>query len=295
MPDPVVRLEGVSKRFRIYHQRNTTLKQALVERGRGKYEEFWAVRDVTVDVSEGESLGIIGENGSGKSTLLKCIAGILIQDRGEISVRGRLASLLEVGAGFHPDFSGRENVFLNGAILGLPRRYINSVLDEIVAFAELEQFIDNPVKTYSSGMYTRLGFSIAVHLDPDILVVDEVLAVGDEAFQRRCMERINALRASGRTLIFVSHAMGSVRSVCDRCLWMDHGLPRQLGRVDPVVQAYLDEVNKREEAALLKTCAGEVDASPGRQGVQITSVAYSGRDGPSVVFNTGDPLTVSIA
>jgi ABC-2 type transport system ATP-binding protein len=294
MPDPVVQIKDVSKRFRVYHERNTTLKQSLVARRRGRFEEFWAVRDVSVDIAEGESLGIIGENGSGKSTLLKCVAGILVQDKGTISVRGRLASLLEVGAGFHPDFTGRENVFLNGAILGLPRRYIKSIMDTIVEFAELEQFIDNPVKTYSSGMYTRLGFAIAVNLDPDILVVDEVLAVGDEAFQRRCIERINLMRAEGRTLVFVSHALESVRAVCDRCVWMDHGEARQIGGVDAVIGAYLAEVNRREEAELEVVETSEVDTSPGRRGVRITAVELSGPDGPTTVLNTGEPLTVSI-
>lgn len=294
MPGPVVQIANVSKRFRIYHERNVTLKQTLVARRRGQFEEFWALRDVTVDVANGEALGIIGENGSGKSTLLKCVAGILIQDKGTISVEGRLASLLEVGAGFHPDFTGRENIYLNGAILGLPRRYIKSVLDDIVSFAELDQFIDNPVKTYSSGMYTRLGFSIAVNLDPDILLVDEVLSVGDEAFQRRCMERINAIRAEGRTLVFVSHALGSVRAVCDRCLWIDHGVIRQLGDVDAVLTAYLDEVNRREETALDFTGSSEVDTSPGRMGVRITSVDLSGSDGPITVVNTGDPFAVAV-
>lgn len=295
MPEAVVQIANVSKRFRIYHERNTTLKQSLVARRRGRYEEFWAVRDVSVDVPEGESLGIIGENGSGKSTLLKCVAGILVQDKGTISVTGRLASLLEVGAGFHPDFTGRENVYLNGAILGLPRRYIKSIMDEIVEFAELEQFIDNPVKTYSSGMYTRLGFAIAVNLDPDILVVDEVLAVGDEAFQRRCMERINTLRAEGRTLVFVSHALDSVRAVCDRCVWMDHGLARMTGGVDAVVAAYLAEVNRREEEELEVVESTEVDTSPGRLGVRITAVDLGGPDGSTSVLNTGDSLTISIA
>ncbi|HVC38405.1 MAG TPA: ABC transporter ATP-binding protein [Candidatus Dormibacteraeota bacterium] len=294
MPDSAVRIDHLSKRFRVYHQRNTTLKQSLIDRRRGRFEEFWAVRDVSVEVPVGASLGIIGENGSGKSTLLKCVAGILVQDKGEIAVIGRLASLLEVGAGFHPDFTGRENIYLNGAILGLPRRYITSILDTIVEFAELEQFIDNPVKTYSSGMYTRLGFAIAVNLDPDILLVDEVLAVGDEAFQRRCMERINAIRAEGRTLVFVSHALESVRSVCDRCLWMDHGVARMTGGVDAVISAYLTEVNRREAKELEVTDTAAIDTSPGRAGVRITSIEVAGPDGPGTVLNTGDPLTLSV-
>ncbi len=294
MADIAVKIDNVSKRFRVYHQRSTTLKQSLIDRRRGRFEEFWAVRDVSVEVPEGGSLGIIGENGSGKSTLLKCVAGILVQDKGSITVQGRLASLLEVGAGFHPEFTGRENIFLNGAILGLPRRYITSVMDTIVEFAELEQFIDNPVKTYSSGMYTRLGFAIAVNLDPDILVVDEVLAVGDEAFQRRCMDRINLLRSEGRTLVFVSHALESVRAVCDRCLWMDHGVTRVVGGVDMVIGAYLAEVNRREEQELEVGDTADIDRTAGRDGVRITAVDLAGPDGPSTILTTGEPLTVSI-
>jgi ABC-2 type transport system ATP-binding protein len=294
MSEPVIAISNVSKRFRVYHQRAGTLKQSLIDRRHSRFEEFWAVRDVNLDVAEGESIGIIGENGSGKSTLLKCVAGIFVQDKGTITVHGRLASLLEVGAGFHPDFTGRENIYLNGAILGLPRRYITSILDTIVEFAELQQFIDNPVKTYSSGMFTRLGFAIAVNLDPDILLVDEVLAVGDEAFQRRCMERINTLRAEGRTLVFVSHIMDSVRAVCDRCLWIEHGVVRDLGDVNTVTTAYIAEVNRREELEMGVTESTKVDDTPGRMGVRVTGVEISGPDGPASVLNTGDPVTVSI-
>ncbi len=294
MAELALEVREVSKRFRIYHQRSTSLKEALVERRRGRYEEFWAVRDISVDVPPGHSLGIIGENGSGKSTLLKCMAGILVQDKGTIVSRGRLASLLEVGAGFHPDFSGRENIYLNGAILGLPRRYINAVLDEIVGFAELEQFIDNPVKTYSSGMYTRLGFSIAVHLDPEILLIDEVLAVGDEAFQRRCMARIRELRSEGRTLVFVTHSLESVRAICDRCLWMDRSRCRMLGEVDAVLAGYRAELRAREEAELAMTEAAVVDSSPGRDGFRITSLGIIGPEGPTSILNTGDQVTISV-
>ncbi|MGC8473615.1 MAG: ABC transporter ATP-binding protein [Candidatus Dormibacteria bacterium] len=288
---PIV-VEQLSKRFRIYHQRSETLKQALVDRRRSRYEEFWAVQDAQFEVNEGETFGIIGANGSGKSTLLKCIAGILVPDRGRVSVRGRLASLLEVGAGFHPDYSGRENIFLNGAILGLPRRYINSVLDEIIGFAELEQFIDNPVRNYSSGMYTRLGFSIAIHMDPDVLLIDEVLAVGDEAFQRRCMDHIDSMRQEGRTLVFVSHAADTVRNLCDRCLWLEHGRERMLGPTGEVVDGYLEDVNLREMAAL--SASGQAATGPGWMGVRITSVTVTGGGGHEGLTSTGEPLRVVI-
>ncbi|MGA9775238.1 MAG: ABC transporter ATP-binding protein [Candidatus Dormiibacterota bacterium] len=292
MAEAPIQVQKLSKRFRIYHQRSETLKQALVDRRRSRYEEFWAVKDADFQVAEGETFGIIGANGSGKSTLLKCVAGILVPDRGRVTVRGRLASLLEVGAGFHPDYSGRENIFLNGAILGLPRRYINSVLDEIVAFAELEQFIDNPVRNYSSGMYTRLGFSIAIHMDPDILLIDEVLAVGDEAFQRRCMDHIEDMRREGRTLIFVSHAADTVRKLCHRCLWLEAGAERMLGPTDAVVDGYIEEVNRREMAALQQ--AAEATSGPGWMGVRITSLRVLGPDGQEGLTGTGEPLLVRI-
>jgi ABC-2 type transport system ATP-binding protein len=292
---PPIEVQGVSKRFRIYHQRSETLKQALVDRRRSRFEEFWAVKDIDLQVNEGETVGIIGANGSGKSTLLKCIAGILVPDRGKVSVRGRLASLLEVGAGFHPDYSGRENIYLNGAILGLPRSYIKSVINDIVGFAELEQFIDNPVRNYSSGMYTRLGFSIAIHMDPDILLIDEVLAVGDEAFQRRCMDHIDGMRRDGRTLVFVSHAAGTVRQICDRCLWIEHGVQRAAGPTAAVVDAYMKEVNDRELAELNASAEELGGSKPGWMGVTLTSLTFAGGEGLENRIRTGEELVVKIA
>jgi ABC-type polysaccharide/polyol phosphate transport system ATPase subunit len=294
MSDGAIVVSDLSKRFRIYHQRSETLKEMLVDRRRSRYEEFWAVKDIDLEIHDGETFGIIGANGSGKSTLLKCMAGILIPDRGKVAVRGRLASLLEVGAGFHPDYSGRENIYLNGAILGLPRRYINSVIDEIVGFAELEQFIDNPVRNYSSGMYTRLGFSIAIHMDPDILLIDEVLAVGDESFQRRCMDHIEGMRREGRTLVFVSHAAESVRRLCDRCLWIDHGVQRALGVTGPVVDAYVGEVNQHEMEALRQAAAGAGASEAGWMGVRLTSLTFTGEEDQASSARTGSGMTVAV-
>ncbi|MHB1625638.1 MAG: ABC transporter ATP-binding protein [Candidatus Dormibacteria bacterium] len=295
MAQPPILVEGLSKRFRIYHQRSDTLKEALVDRRRARFEEFWAVKEVSFEVQEGETFGIIGANGSGKSTLLKCIAGILTPDRGRVSVHGRLASLLEVGAGFHPDYSGRENIYLNGAILGLPRRYINSVMDEIIGFAELEQFIDNPVRNYSSGMYARLGFSIAIHMDPDILLLDEVLAVGDEAFQRRCIDHIDGMRREGRTLVFVSHAAETVRNLCDRCLWIEHGEPREVGETERVVDAYIGEVNRREMVALQASAAELGGTQPGWMGVRLTAVSFIGGGAEENAVETGQELSIQIS
>jgi ABC-type polysaccharide/polyol phosphate transport system ATPase subunit len=216
-------VDGVSKSFRISTEPANSVKERLVRLRRGAYEEFHALHDVDVTVEQGQTVGILGHNGSGKSTLLKCIAGILTPTSGEVWVRGRLASLLELGAGFHPDLTGRQNVYINAAFYGMGRKEIDRVLDDVVEFAELAQFIDEPVKHYSSGMYVRLGFAVAVNLDPDVLLVDEVLAVGDEAFQVKCLSRIKQFQAEGRTIVFVTHAAETVRQVCDRAIVLDHG------------------------------------------------------------------------
>ena len=228
-----IQIRGVSKRFRVSQDRQSSLKERIVHLGRAKrgHKDFWALRDIDLDVAQGETVGLLGHNGSGKSTLLKCVGGILSPTDGEIRVRGRVASLLELGAGFHPDLTGRENVFLNAAILGLARRDIEKRFDDIVAFAELEEFIDEQVKHYSSGMYIRLGFAVAINVDPDVLLVDEVLAVGDEAFQQKCLERVRHFQEEGRTIMFVSHAAELMRRICDRVSVLERG--RQITTDDP--------------------------------------------------------------
>jgi ABC-type polysaccharide/polyol phosphate transport system ATPase subunit len=236
-----VRLEGVSKRFVLQHHKARSFQELVVNlahRRNGGREEFWALRDVSLSVAPGETLGIIGENGSGKSTLLKLISGILEPTAGRVRVEGKVSALIELGAGFHPDLTGRENIYLNGAILGLGRREMARRFEEIVAFSELERFIDTPVKHYSSGMYMRLGFAVAISVDPDILIVDEVLAVGDEAFQRKCLERIADLRRRGTTVIFVSHVLPLVEQLCDRAVWLERGVIRARGDARAVVRAY---------------------------------------------------------
>jgi ABC-type polysaccharide/polyol phosphate transport system ATPase subunit len=218
-----VRAEAVSRRFLVYPQPQVTLKEAILRRRHLQRTEVWAVRDVSFSIESGEAVGVIGRNGSGKTTLLRLIAGIFRPSAGRLQVDGSIASLLELGAGFHPDFTGRENVYMNGAIHGLKRRYVDAQMDEIVSFAELERFIDVPVRTYSAGMYMRLGFSVAAHLDPDILLLDEVFAVGDEAFQRKCMAKILDLKARGRTLVFVSHSAPAVERLCERAILLSGG------------------------------------------------------------------------
>jgi ABC-type polysaccharide/polyol phosphate transport system ATPase subunit len=239
---PAIVVDDVSKRFRLYHERNQSLKATFMRGRRAQYEEFWALRDVSFDVPEGETFGLIGENGSGKSTLLKCMAKILRPDKGSISSRGRISALLELGAGFHQELSGRENVFLNGSILGLSKRQLTQRFDEIVEFAGLEQFIDTPVKNYSSGMYVRLGFSVAINVDPDILLIDEVLAVGDADFQRKCMEKFAELKAKGKTIVLVTHALESVRNLCDHVALLEHGELRRVGPATDAIDEYLGAV-----------------------------------------------------
>ena len=235
---PAVSVDQVWKSFRLYQERNQYLKVAALRGRRARYEEFWALRNVSFEVQEGESLGLVGNNGSGKSTLLKTLSGILVADRGSIATHGRLSSLLELGAGFHPELSGRENVYLNGAVLGLKRKEITALLTEIVEFAELEKFIDMPVKNYSNGMYIRLGFSVAVHVDPEILILDEVLSVGDEDFQKKSRERIERFKEEGRTILFVSHDLESVTGLCDSAIWIFEGEVKSVGSAQEVVNRY---------------------------------------------------------
>src|SRR3954465_14677836 len=214
----------------------------LVNRKRATYEEFWALDDVSFEIPAGTTFGLIGENGSGKSTLLKCMAKILRPDVGTITTVGKISALLELGAGFHPELSGRDNVYLNGSILGLSTAQIDARFDEIVDFAGLGQFIDTPVKNYSSGMYVRLGFSVAINVDPDVLLVDEVLAVGDEQFQRKCNEKFAELRSQNKTIVVVSHGLGLMRTICDELAWLEHGRVRQVGPSGDVIDKYVAEV-----------------------------------------------------
>ena len=216
-------VERASRRFRVYPKPVRTLKELVVARGRVRGEDVWALQDVSVRVEPGASIGIVGRNGSGKSTLLRLLAGIIRPTSGQVEVGGRVGSLLELGAGFHPDFTGRENVYLNGSILGLKRAYIREQLDEIVAFAELERFIDLPVRTYSSGMYMRLGFAIAAHLAADVLLLDEVFAVGDEGFQRKCFGKTREFKQRGGTIVFVSHDASAVERLCERAVLLRDG------------------------------------------------------------------------
>jgi len=236
--DAAVTVEHVSKRFRMYHERNDSLKSMVMRGKKSVHEDFWALKDVSFEVPYGTTFGLIGKNGSGKSTLLKCLAKILWPEEGSITARGKQASLLEVGSGFHPELSGRENVFLNGSILGMSRKEVARKFDEIVSFSGVGHFIDQPVKNYSSGMYVRLGFSVAVAVTPDILVVDEVLAVGDATFQKRCREKFKEMKQDGRTVILVSHSMSTVKDMCDEVAWLNQGELKMIGKTDEIAKAY---------------------------------------------------------
>jgi ABC-type polysaccharide/polyol phosphate transport system ATPase subunit len=310
-PDVAVALRDVSKRFRLHRGRQvSTVKDLFVRLFRGNPgagllsgEEFWALRDVSLDLVRGRMVGIVGSNGSGKSTLLKILGGILKPTAGQVSVRGRVSALIELGAGFHPDFTGRENIYVNGVLLGLTRAEIRARFGEIVAFAGLETFVDNPVKTYSSGMYMRLGFAIAVTVDPDILLIDEVLAVGDEAFQHRCVSKIQEFKARGKTIVLVSHDLGSIERLCDEALWLDGGRLRARGETREVIGQYLDHV-AREEARALGIEHAEAEAAAragtaarwGTREVELTRVEVRDKAGTErYLFETGESCTLRLA
>ncbi len=301
----VIRLEDVSKRFVIVHEKNRSFQDVVVNlfKSNGSREEFWALKNTSFSVQRGETLGIIGYNGSGKSTILKLISRIIEPTSGKVTVNGSVSPLLELGAGFHPELSGRDNVFLNGSLLGFSRKKMERIFDEVVAFSELEQFIDVPIKHYSSGMYMRLAFAVAINVDPDILLIDEVLAVGDEAFQEKCFQKIVGFQKLGKTIVLVSHSLGKIESMCDRAIWIDHGQIRSMGDCQKVVHDYLGQVYAIEDAraksehqtAEQKVDAGEPASRWVTGGVRIGSVEILGaeREGKHV-FQTGDNMVVRL-
>jgi ABC-2 type transport system ATP-binding protein len=281
-----IEVEGISKRFRLFRQKPTSLKQRLLT-SRARAEDLWALHEVSLEVREGSTFGLIGHNGSGKTTLLKCIAGILRPTSGTIRQRGRLAALLELGAGFHPELTGRENVHLNASFLGLSRKETDRAYDDIVAFAELEEFMDNQVKFYSSGMLVRLGFAVAVHVEPDVLLIDEVLAVGDEAFQAKCIARVRRFQEEGRTIVLVTHALDTVREICDRAAMLHHGRVHALGSPEDVVR-------EMRYVLLGVTDPGFVPEEGSRE-AEIAEVhvlrANGAGEGPVL---RGDPVTIQV-
>jgi lipopolysaccharide transport system ATP-binding protein len=291
--DPIVIFDHVSKTFDLHRGRSRSFKELLVNFGRWRqsrvHDDLHALQDASFVIERGEAVGFIGSNGAGKSTLLKLIARILEPDSGTVTVGGRVGALLELGSGFHPDLTGRENVYLNASIMGLNRRDVERRFDEIVAFSELERFIDVPVKHYSSGMYVRLGFAVAINMEPEILLVDEVLAVGDAAFQRKCFERIDRMRADGITLLFVSHSASAVRMHCSRAIWLESGEVLADGMAEAVVQRYTTYTWEKDEGKL--QVPNGTRWGTGR--VEITRVQLLDGDGEETqLFKTGEPLMV---
>jgi lipopolysaccharide transport system ATP-binding protein len=266
MSQPIIEIQGVGKRYRIGATKEPYLSlrdevakwfSPAARRARAAEEEFWALRDVSFSVEPGEAIGIIGRNGAGKSTLLKILSQITPPTEGKITMRGRVGSLLEVGTGFHPELTGRENIYMNGAILGMSRREIARKFDEIVAFAEMEKFLDTPVKRYSSGMYVRLAFAVAAHLEPEILVIDEVLAVGDAQFQDKCLGKMDEVARSGRTVLFVSHNMATISKLCVRAVLLQSGSVATSGATEDVISRYLEQSAGRGGTVVLSSLAAD--------------------------------------
>ncbi len=280
-----IEIADVSKRFRMYREKPSSLKQRILS-GRVRAEDFWALRDVSFDVAEGEFFALIGQNGSGKSTLLKVIAGILRPSEGVVRQRGRIAGLLELGAGFHPELTGRENVYLNAAFLGLSHRKTDAVYDDIVEFAELREFMDTAVKFYSSGMLVRLGFACAVHVDPEVILIDEVLAVGDEAFQARCLDRVRTFQKEGRTIVLVTHALDMARQLCDRAAMLDHGMVHTIGGPDQVVREMRRTISKHDLEFAREEGSREIEILGGS--------LYRGSDPLAGALAPGDCVTLQV-
>jgi ABC-type polysaccharide/polyol phosphate transport system ATPase subunit len=279
-------INNVSKMFKLYHENVRSLKEKVLFFNKRGYEEFWALKDIDIRVPTGETLGIIGANGSGKSTLLKLTTKILYPTKGKIVTNGSIAALLELGAGFQPDLTGRENVYLNASILGFSKKQVDARFDEIVAFAEMERFIDNHVRNYSSGMYIRLGFAVAINVDPDILIIDEVLAVGDEAFQRKCIEKIENLQEQGKTMMFVTHNVELCREICSYVVMLDQGIAVKEGKPRDVVKYYHEFMESEEEGG------GE----RGNRQIEVIGVALlNDKDEAVNDFNTGEGMKIRVA
>jgi ABC-type polysaccharide/polyol phosphate transport system ATPase subunit len=286
-----IRIEEVSRRFRVYPKEARTLKELIVTRGRGRGEDVWALSGVDLLAAPGEAVGLVGRNGSGKTTLLKLVAGIIKPTRGHVAVGGRVASLLELGAGFHPEFTGRENVFLNGALHGLSRAQIRERLDEIADFAGIGAYLELPVRTYSAGMYMRLGFAVAAHVDADVLLLDEIFAVGDEEFQRKCFGRISQFKQRGGTIVFVSHDAASVERLCERSVLLRDGMVEFDGPTHEAILRYRSHLAEDRDPA--ERGAGLTEWGSGE--ARIAEVALHGADGEErIQFVAGEQLTVRL-
>ncbi|MBU7008169.1 ABC transporter ATP-binding protein [Phosphitispora fastidiosa] len=309
----VIEVKNLWKKYRLYHEKRPSLKETVLFKGRGRWEDFWVLKNINLEIEKGTTVGLIGENGSGKSTLLKLLTKIIYPNEGELNIKGRVSSLLELGAGFHPDFTGRENIYFNSSIFGLTKKEIDKRVDDIISFSELRDFIDNPVRSYSSGMYMRLAFATAINVDPDILLIDEVLAVGDAAFQKKCFNRIKDFKNQKKTIVFVSHDHSIVEKLCNKAAWLHNGELKFFGDTKEAVNLYLDCLSSKQE----KRMAVEHDSEPeivehnettvnidnvrkgperwGSGEIMITDVKMFGIERrEKYFFETGEPMEVAI-
>ncbi|UUZ90820.1 ABC transporter ATP-binding protein [Paenibacillus sp. P25] len=312
---PAIKIENVWKKYKIYQDKPITLKEKFLYRSKGVFQEKWVLQDVSITIPKGKMVGLIGRNGSGKSTLLKILTKILMPDKGYVEINGRVSSLLELGAGFHMDFTGRENIYMNASIFGLSRKEIDKKLEEIIEFSELSNYIDNPVRTYSSGMYMRLAFSIAIHVDPDVLLIDEILAVGDSAFQKKCISKIEEFKRLGKTIVFVSHDNGTMERLCDEVYWIHESKVKQSGDPREVIRDYMDFLTLTEEERMNREIQNQeieskqeqiqegqsektADQSEKRWGnkkIEIKNILLKDANGDMKnIFGKGTPMTVEI-
>lgn len=288
--DIAIKVENVSKSFRVYTQRDQSIKRRLLRGHKSRYEEFQALDNVSLEIPVGSTFGLLGKNGSGKSTLLKCIAKILEPNKGRITSHGRMAAMLEVGSGFHPELTGRENIYLNGTILGMSRAEIDKKFDEIVDFSGVEHFIDQPVKNYSSGMYVRLGFSVAIHVEPEVLLVDEILAVGDMDFQEKCLDKFSQFHDEGRTVVVVSHALDQMRTFCDHAAWLNNGKLVAVGNAMDVVDRYANTAHgaAKVEGGGVRFGSGEANITA------IEILGESNPNEPTTRLHTNEAVTLRL-
>jgi ABC-type polysaccharide/polyol phosphate transport system ATPase subunit len=311
-----IEVKDIWKKYKIYQDKPISLKERFLYRSKGVFQEKWVLQDISFSITKGKMVGLVGRNGSGKSTLLKVLTRILKPDKGELTIKGRVSSLLELGAGFHMDFTGRENIYMNASIFGLSRKEINARLDEIITFSELQYYIDNPVRTYSSGMFMRLAFSIAIHVDPDILLIDEILAVGDNAFQKKCISKIEQFKQQGKTIVFVSHDNGTMERLCDELYWIHESKLIKHGEPNEVIRDYLDFLSdseeqrfriesdkKTQETTLVRTATTTQDGSMNNQdnkrwgngAVEITNVSLINHEGDNkYVFEKGQSIDIEL-
>lgn len=289
-----IEVRNLKKKFRVYYDKGNSLKEKAIFRKRNKYEERWVLRGIDLDIKKGEAIGLIGHNGCGKSTTLKLLTKIIYPDEGTIEMDGRVSSLIELGAGFHPDMSGKENIYINASIFGLTQKEIDKRIQEIISFSELEEFIDNPVRTYSSGMYMRLAFAVAINVDADILLIDEILAVGDSNFQAKCFNKLREIKKNGTTIVIVSHSLGQIEQICDRSIWIQDGKIRLEGDPRSIHSEYLefmgnkkqDKTEPKEQELKKRFGSGEVKVT------KITTLDCEGKEKKN--FKTGDSIIFRI-